>query len=153
VDVLTAIPASLSFFRVLYPLLAIPGRRRNSHARTRRHRRCSIPGGRRRVATIPVLLGRGLALAEPAQDVGLLCAEADGGEHGGPAVARGAADGAAALGPDVRLAVHEEEHDLARARPQLHQRVPALHDPAAVLLAGAICMHSHVRKRTLSVTD
>jgi hypothetical protein len=75
-----------------------------------------------------------LAVAEAAQHVGLLGGEADGGEHGGPAVARGAADGDAAVGPDVRLAVDEEEQDLAVARAQPHHGAPALPEPAALLL-------------------
>jgi hypothetical protein len=53
-------------------------------------------------------------------------------------VARGAADGDAALGPDVGLAVHEEEQDLARARPQPRQRVPALGEPAAAGLCARV---------------
>ena len=91
--------------------------------------------GRRRA----LVLGGGLlGVAEAAQDVGLLGGEADGGEHGGPAVARGAADGDAALVPDVGLAVHEEDDDLARARPQPRQRVPALGEPAAAGLCARV---------------
>jgi hypothetical protein len=83
------------------------------------------------------VVGGGLGVAEAAQDVGLLGGESGGGERGGPAVARGAADGRAALGPDVRLAAHEEDDDLARARTQPRQRVPALGETAAA--AAGLC--------------
>jgi len=89
--------------------------------------------GRRRAKLVCGLL----AVAEATEDVGLLGGEPDGGEHGGPAVSRGAADGDAALGPDVGLAVDEEEQDLAVARAQPHHGAPALREPA-LLLAGAV---------------
>lgn len=122
---------SISQTRTRVPGTLVPGERDTGHLLLR-------PGRRRVAAPGGSLLGVVLALAEPTQDVGLLDGESEGGEHGRPAVLRGAADGAAALGPDVGLAVEEEEQDLVRARAQLRHRAPALRDPAGAA-AGGVC--------------
>lgn len=78
-------------------------------------------GGRRRLVLVA-----GVAVA--LEHVPLLRGEPDDGQHGvgGPAALLDDADGAAAAGPQVRLAVDEEEEDLPRARLDLHQNLPAL---------------------------
>ena len=80
-----------------------------------------------------------LGVVESTEDVSLLCQEAGGGEHRGPAVARDDAYGEAALPAEVGVAAEEEEHNLVHARPQLRHRAPAPHHPhAAALASGAI---------------
>ncbi|XBI12571.1 hypothetical protein VPH35_139426 [Triticum aestivum] len=75
---------------------------------------------------LPLAAVAGVAVA--LEHVPLLRGEPDDGQHGvgGPAALLDGADGAAAPGPQVRLAVEEEEDDLPRARPDVHQNLPAL---------------------------
>jgi len=84
----------------------------------RRRRRAALPAAAAVVAGVAVAL----------EHVPFLRGEADDGQHvvGGPAALLDDADGAAAPGPQERLALDEEDDDLARARLDLHQRLPAL---------------------------
>lgn len=85
---------------------------------TARRRRAALPAGGVVVARVAV----------PLEHVPFLRGETDDGHHrvGGPAALLDDADGAAAAGPQERLAPDEEDDDLARARLDLHQRLPAL---------------------------
>uniref|UniRef100_A0A8R7VC47 Uncharacterized protein n=1 Tax=Triticum urartu TaxID=4572 RepID=A0A8R7VC47_TRIUA len=87
---------------------------------------------------LPLAAVTGVAVA--LEHVPLLWGEPDDGQHGvrGPAALLDGADGAAAPGPQVRLAVEEEEDDLPRARPDVHQYLPALLLPHSLQPLGEL---------------